>query len=221
VCGDLPQCNRCYQIGAQIREPRRPLDSAPPSDSWRQTYKNAAPQHSRYQSRPVLNQSRPVITSYQSLLHLQINNTATCPAIASLQEAQLLAKPTRALPAGANLCSSSSLQPRPRPSTNNDRSQPAAARSNTQSQLRYDSSTRRHHASTLPSHITPPPIGSAALQPATSALGLASHHALQAHRGSSKPALFRGHHMCSSNNVIGFHSGDTVVKHKTHTVRTQ
>jgi hypothetical protein len=48
TCGDLPQCNRRYRIGAQIREPQRPLDSAPPSDSWRQTYKNAAPQHSRY-----------------------------------------------------------------------------------------------------------------------------------------------------------------------------
>jgi hypothetical protein len=36
VCGDLPQCNRRYQIGAQIRETRCPLDCAPPSDSWRQ-----------------------------------------------------------------------------------------------------------------------------------------------------------------------------------------
>jgi hypothetical protein len=50
MCGSLPQCNRRYQIGAQIREPRRPLDSAPPSDSWQQTYKSVAPQHSRYRS---------------------------------------------------------------------------------------------------------------------------------------------------------------------------
>jgi hypothetical protein len=28
--------------------PHRPLDSAPPSHSWRQTYKNAAPQRSRH-----------------------------------------------------------------------------------------------------------------------------------------------------------------------------
>jgi hypothetical protein len=90
-----------------------------------------------------------------------------------------------------------------------------------QSQLRYNSSMRRHRASTLSSRITPPLIGSAVLQPAMSAFRLTSHHALQAHRGSSKPALFRGHHTCSSNNVTGFHIGDTVVKHKTHTVRTQ
>jgi hypothetical protein len=56
-CGYLPQCNRRYRIGAQIREPRRPLDSAPPSDSWRQTYKNAAPQRNRHRPfGPVLNQ---------------------------------------------------------------------------------------------------------------------------------------------------------------------
>jgi hypothetical protein len=59
------------------------------------------------QSRPVLNQSRPVTTSYQSLLHLRVNNTATCPAIAGRQEARLLAEPARALPAGANLRSAS------------------------------------------------------------------------------------------------------------------
>jgi hypothetical protein len=70
-CGDLPQCNRRYRIGAQIREPRRPLDSVPPSHSWRQTYKNAAPQRNRHRSfgpvqlqLPVLNQSRPVTSRY-------------------------------------------------------------------------------------------------------------------------------------------------------------
>jgi hypothetical protein len=161
------------------------------------------------------------ISNDKSLLHLRGNNTATRPAVAGRQEARLLAEPARALPAGANLRNVSSLQPRFRSPASNARIQSAAAIYNTQPQLRYDSSTRRHRASTLPSRITPPPIGSAALQPATSAFRLASHHALQVHRGSSKPALFRGHHTCSGNNMIGFQSGDTVVKHKTHTVRTQ
>jgi hypothetical protein len=65
TCGSLPQCNRLYRIGTQIHEPRHPLDSVPPSDSWRQTYKNVAPEHS----------------CHQSLLCLQRDNSkATCTA---------------------------------------------------------------------------------------------------------------------------------------------
>jgi hypothetical protein len=41
------------------------LDSAPPSDSWRQTYKNAAPQRNRRRPfGPVLNQSPPATSHY-------------------------------------------------------------------------------------------------------------------------------------------------------------
>jgi hypothetical protein len=85
--GDLPQCNRHYQIGAQIREPRCPLDSAPPSNSWRQTHKNAAPQRNRHRPfGPVLNQL-PVATT----LHPRDSSKATCPVIAGQQDARLLA----------------------------------------------------------------------------------------------------------------------------------
>jgi hypothetical protein len=76
---------------------------------------------------PVLNQL-PVATA----LHLRVNNTVTCPAIAGRQEARLLAEPARALPAGANLRSASSLQPRFRSPASNARSQSAAARFNIQ-----------------------------------------------------------------------------------------
>jgi hypothetical protein len=95
-CGDLPQCNRRYRIGAQIREPRCPLDSAPLSDSWRQTYKSAAPQHSRDQL-PVAT-TRYYIYETTARLRAQRSPTSkrstTCPAIA---------EPARALPTGTNL----------------------------------------------------------------------------------------------------------------------
>jgi hypothetical protein len=75
-CGNLSQCNRCYRIGARIREPRRPLDSAPPSGKC-------------IKMRPL----STVATIYdQSLLHLPDNSKATCPAIAGRQEARLLAQ---------------------------------------------------------------------------------------------------------------------------------
>jgi hypothetical protein len=134
---------------------------------------------------PVLNQSRPVTTSYQSLVQLRVQRS---PAGKRFDYSPNLHEPCRPVQIFAV---PHSLQPRLRSSTSNDRRQSAAARSNAQSQLRYDSSTRRHRGSTLPPRITPPPIGSAALQPAMSALRLASHHALQAHRGSSKTPLFR------------------------------
>jgi hypothetical protein len=138
LCGDLLQCKRRYRIGAEIHEPRRQLDSALPSDSWQQTYKKAALQCNQY--RPFgPDQSQPVTTSYQPLLHPRVNSTATCPAIAGRQEARLLAEPAWALPAGANLRSASfTAAATSLSSANNARSQSAAAYST------------RSHSATIP-----------------------------------------------------------------------
>jgi hypothetical protein len=75
--------------------PRRPLDSAQPSNSWRQTYKNAAPRHGRHSRYRTFSKATGALL-YS--VRRPTSSQSTHPASA---------KPTRALPTGENLQSTS------------------------------------------------------------------------------------------------------------------
>jgi hypothetical protein len=102
-----------------------------------------------------------------------------------------------------------------------------------QSQLRYDSSTSRYHASTPPHRLTPAAIGSLQLynwqrrcspprstsrttnspfEP-SSTYRVGNHH-----HTSSKKGPFQGDDSHSANIVLVLHSGDTALSIRIHTV---
>jgi hypothetical protein len=128
MCGDLPQCDRRYRIGAQICEPRRPLDSAPPSGKLIKTRPLST-------AATIRASTEPVSTSYQSLLHYIYESTTQLCVPRPLAGKRLDYSPNLHEPCQPVQISTvpHSLQPWLRSSTSSDRSHSAAARFNTQS----------------------------------------------------------------------------------------